>query len=320
MCVEFETYKKELEEIKLTDHDKKMLVKALAENEPEKKAKRPVRPLRVALIAACVCLALVGTAFAATVGFFGIFSTSNGDGTVTREYREKLHPYDSLTDEARQNMEESEKNIEEIEQNGEDGDSDPIIREVMGSWQEIQERTGVDLIDSALLDGAELANYWPLQCYQVTYLPEVININRSHIIDGVTVTLIANVRMEGYEGTDGDVFSYEHTFDEAANNKSYTLSDGTVVYYWTDEYMAGSMVTNFWASFIYNGVIYSMSTKDAQRDMLSAEASAKQTEMENAGIEIDYDELNASLNQHQADPNTDYEGVFFRVLDSFTFD
>ena len=90
MCVEFETYKTELEEIKLTQDSKKALVKALTEREPEQKTKRPVRPLRVALIAACVCLALVGTAFAATVGFFGIFSTSNGDGTVTREYREVI--------------------------------------------------------------------------------------------------------------------------------------------------------------------------------------------------------------------------------------
>ena len=183
MCVEFETYKTELEEIKLTQDSKKALVKALAERETEKKVKRPVSPLRVALIAACVCLALVGTAFAATVAF-GIFSTSNGDGTVTRVYREKLHPYDSLTDEARQNMEESEKNIEEIEQNGEESDSSPFVHEVMGSWQEIQERIGVDLIDSALLDGAEPANYWPLQCYEVTFRPDSISIDRRHVIDG----------------------------------------------------------------------------------------------------------------------------------------
>ena len=306
MCAEFEKYKNELEEIKLTEDSKRALVRALAEHEPEKNAKRPVRPLRAALIAACVCLALVGTAFAATVTF-GIFSTPNGDGTVTRVYREKLHPYDSLTDEARQNLEETDQESE-------------FIQEVMESWQKIQERTGVDLIDSALLDGAEQANYWARQCYTVTYHPESINICRRHIIDGVTVTLTANVRMEGYGGTDGDSYSHGHTLDEATNNKSYTLADGTVVYYWTDEYMAGSKVTNFWASFIHDGVEYSLSTQDAQRDMLSAEAHKKQTAMENAGIEIDYDELNAPLNQHQVDPNTDYEGVFFRVLDSFTVD
>ena len=306
MRVEFEKYKTELEEIKLTNNDKKALVRALTERDPEKKPKRPVRPLRVALIAACVCLALVGTAFAATGGF-GIFSTPNGDGTVTRVYREKLHPYDSLTDEAKQNLEETDPENE-------------IIYEVMGSWQEVQERTGVDLIDSALLDGAELANYWPRQCYTVTFFPESINVHRSHIIDGVTVNLTASVRMEGYGGTDGEVYSHGHTLDEATNNKSYILADGTVVYYYINEYMAGSKVSEFWASFIHNGVEYSMNVTDAQRDMIRAEASAKQTAMENAGIEIDYDELNAPLRQFEVDPNTDYEGVFFRVLDSFTFD
>lgn len=65
MRVEFEKYKEELEEIKLTQNSKKALVRALAERKPEQKTKQPVRPLRVALIAACVCLILVGTAFAA---------------------------------------------------------------------------------------------------------------------------------------------------------------------------------------------------------------------------------------------------------------
>ena len=65
MCVEFEKYKKELEGIKLTQDSRKALVRVLAEREPEQNAKRLVRPLRTALIAACVCLALVGTVFAA---------------------------------------------------------------------------------------------------------------------------------------------------------------------------------------------------------------------------------------------------------------
>ena len=294
-----------IEQIKFTDEEKERIMEQI-KNENTRPTRRPVR---IALIAACVCIALMGTAFAAAVGF-GIFIWDNGDGTVTWESREKLFPYDSVTDETRQNFEKTDPETE-------------IVAEVMGSWQEIQERTGVDLIDSALLDRAELANYRVRQCYTVTYFPESMNISRSHIIDGVTVDLIANVRMEGYKGTDGEVYATEHTFDKANTGKTYTLADGTVVYYNTNEYMAGSKVTEFYANFICNGVEYSLSTTDAQRDMIHSEMLSKSEELQNAGIdieEIDYDELNAPLRQFQVDPNTDYEDVFFRVLDSFMFD
>ena len=294
-----------MEQIKLTDEEKERIM----ENIENKSGRYGRRPLRMTLIAACVCIALIGTAFAAAAGF-GIFTWDNGDDTVTWESREKLFSYDSVTDESRQNFEKTDPETE-------------IVAEVMGSWQEIQERTGVDLIDSALLDGAELANYWPRQCYTVTYYPDIINVYRGHIIDGVTVNLYASVRMEGYEGTDGEVYSTVHTFEKEAAGKTYTLADGTVVYYGTNEYMAGSKVTEFSANFIHDGVEYSLNVTDAQRDQIRSEVSAKSEELQNAGMdieEIDYDELNAPLRQFQVDPNTDYEGVFFRVLDSFTFD
>lgn len=61
----FDEYKEQMDRIRLTDSGKRTLVKALTEREPEQKTVRIVRPLRVALIAACVCLVLAGTAFAA---------------------------------------------------------------------------------------------------------------------------------------------------------------------------------------------------------------------------------------------------------------
>ena len=295
-------YRHMIEQIKFTDEEKERIMKNIENNN----VRHGRKPLLAVSIAACVCIALMGTAFAVAVGF-GIFTWDNGDGTVTWEAREKLFPYDSVTDEARQNFESTDP-------------ENKIIGEVMGSWQEIQKRTGVDLIDSALLDGAEPANYRVRQCYTVTYFPESLNINRSHIIDGVTVELIANVRMEGYKGTDGEVYATEHTFDKTNLGKTYTLTDGTVVYYNINEYMAGSKVTEFRANFICGGVEYSLSTTDAQRDKIHSEMLVKRENLEQAGKEIDYDELNAPLRQFQVDPNTDYEGVFFRVLDSFTLE
>ena len=320
----FDEYREQMDQIRLTDSGKRALVRALTEREPEQKTMRMVRPLRVALIAACVCLLLVGMALAATSGY-GIFTRNNEDGTTTREYREKLFSDDEVTDETRQNLEKSKQNIEE-------GNSDPIVREVMGSWQEIQERTGVDLIDSDLLDGAELANYWTLQSYTVTYFPDVMSIDRSHIIDGVKVTLTAVVRMNGYGGTDGDVYSSEFTdngpiyaagatLDDAillVYKEPYALADGTPVYYHTEDWPTGEIYIS--AVFIHDGIEYSVTICDAERDKLTAEGSEIMRAMMEAGEEIDYDKVNAPLNQFQIDPNTDYEGVFFRVLDSFVTD
>ena len=56
MRVEFEKYKEELEEIKLTQDGKKALVRALTQREPEKNTRRPIRPLRMVLIAAAMVL------------------------------------------------------------------------------------------------------------------------------------------------------------------------------------------------------------------------------------------------------------------------
>ena len=61
----FDEYREQMDRIGLTRDGKKALVKALTERGTKQEVKRPVRPLRAALIAACVCLVLVGTAFAA---------------------------------------------------------------------------------------------------------------------------------------------------------------------------------------------------------------------------------------------------------------
>ncbi len=58
----FEQYRAELNAVRLTENEKAALLQALTER---KRARRPVRVLRTALIAAALCLALVGTVFAA---------------------------------------------------------------------------------------------------------------------------------------------------------------------------------------------------------------------------------------------------------------
>ncbi len=276
--------------------DDDFIVKAAGTVGRKEKHMKKRSVLKTALIAACACLALVGTAFAAsalTGGNWpfhlnatdpGVFAESHGDGRMTMTFNVKQFGPDEVSDEALKIMNSLPKG--ETRQEG------------MGSWKEIQEHIGVDLIDNNLLDTAEPANYWPLQCYNATYYWDGMNFYRAHIVDGVTVSLSAAVEMA--ENGEGAVSSVTRTLDESLNHP-YTLPDGTVVYYGVNEYDTwGYPVKEYRTSFVHDGVSYYLEATDTQVDQLDAK-----------------NELTEGRVLDLEDPHADYEGVFFRVLDSF---
>ena len=274
--------------------DDDLIVRAAGTVGRKEKSMRKNKVWKTALIAACVCLVLVGTVFAANT-LYGIFDVNNGDSTLTRTLVVKRFGQDQVSEEARQAMAESAENIAQYS----GSEESPIVHKVMGSWQEVQERIGVDLVDSALLDGAEPANYWPRKCYTVTFYPDSINASRSHIVDGMTVNLYVTVLMseDGAEAAQSDA----HTMGEDGNNTSYTLPDGTKAYYWFFEDSTwGYPIKAYTAYFVRDGIQYTLTTSDTQQDRLSAE-----------------DGLTAGLRLN--DPHVDYDGIFFRVLDSLSF-
>lgn len=74
----FDEYKEQMDRIGLSQDSKKALVKTLTEHGPEQEARRSVRPLRTALIAAAACLLLVGTALAASPELRGMLVEALG--------------------------------------------------------------------------------------------------------------------------------------------------------------------------------------------------------------------------------------------------
>lgn len=90
---------------------------------------------RAGLIAACLCLALAGSAFAA-VSYFGVRLVERDDGFTDVQGGVAYVPYDSLSDE-----------IKALE-------GEPYLLKVLDSWEAAEELIGVNLMDNPVLDNA----------------------------------------------------------------------------------------------------------------------------------------------------------------------
>ena len=72
MSKEFDQYKKELEQVKLTQDSRRALARALAEREPGKAVKRPGKRVRMVLVAAALALGALVLTAAALPGFWSM--------------------------------------------------------------------------------------------------------------------------------------------------------------------------------------------------------------------------------------------------------
>lgn len=103
-------------------------------------AKRRLPKLaRAGLIAACLCLALIGTA--AAVNYFGVQATRGDDGFINMQGGITFYPYDSLSEEVR-----------ELAEN-------PATHRV-ASWQAAEDLIGIDLVNNPVLNGAPARTHY----------------------------------------------------------------------------------------------------------------------------------------------------------------
>lgn len=131
-------YREALDGLRFSEAGKERIAKNLMEQEEQPIKAKHFRPMRAALIAACVCLALVGTALA--VHYLGVTIVNGDDGVIFLQGGIAYYPYDSLSDQlkAREGFQEK--------QNGK------LIRRV-SSWQAAEDFVGVNLMDNPVLDG-----------------------------------------------------------------------------------------------------------------------------------------------------------------------
>ena len=94
-------YREALDALRFSGAGKERMMKNLMEQTAGKPAKRRGgRPLRAALIAAAVCLTLVGTAFA--VHYAGVNVVEGENGVIYWQGGVAYHPYDSRSDEIKE--------------------------------------------------------------------------------------------------------------------------------------------------------------------------------------------------------------------------
>lgn len=209
---QIEEYRDALGGLRFSEEGKERIVKGLMEAEGMPVKEKHFRPLRSALIAAAVCLALVGTALA--VHYFGVTIVDGDDGVIFLQGGIAYYPYDSLSDQlkAREGFQETS--------NGK------LIRPV-SSWQAAEDFIGVNLMDNPVLDGCPPDRF-------------------SHVYDGVggNYLIVADSDLSTvltygcYEMGEANIMVEAHLFTDRKADMSedwdeqflgYMFPDGTIV-------------------------------------------------------------------------------------------
>lgn len=217
-------YRDALDGLRFSGADKERMMNGLMEAEKIPVKGKYFRPLRPALIAACLVLALLGTAVA--VRYAGVTITKGDDGITFLQGGITYYSYDSLSDQlkAREGFKEKP--------NGK------LIRPV-SSWQAAEDFIGVNLMDNPVLDGCPATNF-------------------SHKYDGVMgdYLIVADPDLSAvltygcYEMGEANIMVEAHLFTDRKATLSedwdeqflgYMFPDGTIVY--RDTYTASNGLT-----------------------------------------------------------------------------
>lgn len=197
-------YREALDGLRFSGEGKERIMKNLMEQTAGWPAKRRGgQPLRAALIAAAVCLALVGTAFAVTelsnlnMRVYWTSPFTNKDGYRV-EFPVDFYPLDSFSQEL-------------VALGAED-----MSRQCryFNTWDEMQAFVGVEVVHNSVLDSAEpgpkVGNPWNQDWLtHVLLLPvstedgelRIIQANGSYLVDGVQVDIFEAIYTERAEGT-----------------------------------------------------------------------------------------------------------------------
>ncbi len=132
-------YKQALDSLRYSSEGKERIMKNLMERQEQRPEKRKsIRPLRTVLIAAALCLALVGTAFSAA-HYFGVRivdGAGENDYDIWLEGGITYYPLDSLSDELKAL-----------------GDEGEWAYQTFKSWRQVEKFAGIDLMNNPVLDG-----------------------------------------------------------------------------------------------------------------------------------------------------------------------
>ena len=279
-----ERYKKMMERETLRDEAKASILERIEQTE----ARRPFR--WPALAAACLCLALLGTAAAAAAtDGFGLWAGArpNGDGgnDLSVTARQKLFGEDEFSDAL-------QKDMEAVRESGTASVCYPP------DWRAARDYVGVPLLENRFLDGREtfeLPEGEPDHSLHVSLHPGLVYLYRPYEVDGLLLTVSTGIFTEEYDGDPilgewvpfwwgnheangdgtvtfrgdddgaGGVFRLDETWTE-------TMPDGTEVLYtrWSRAGVEGCWLS---ADFVHDGISYGLDIFEIWRDVPGLEAA-----------------------------------------------
>lgn len=196
-------YREALDGLRFSDAGKERVMKNLMEQQEREPVKgKRFRPLRMALIAAAVCLALAGTAFAVTEWAdlnVRVYKTSpfiNKDGHSV-EFAVDFYPLDSF-------------NQELIAMGAAEDPSQQY--KYFNTWDEMHAFAGVEVVHNPVLDSAKPGRKVPWNqdlTSHLLLLPvstedgelEIIQAMGNYLVDGIWVDIFEAIYTERAEGT-----------------------------------------------------------------------------------------------------------------------
>lgn len=208
-------YREALDALRFSGAGKERMMKNLMEQTAGKPAKRRGgRPLRAALIAAAVCLTLVGTAFA--VHYAGVNVVEGENGVIYWQGGVAYHPYDSLSDEI--------KELDGLQDVG----KGHLVKAV-DSWQAAEGYIGVNLMDNPVLDAFPATHYTHKYMgvwgdYLIVTYPDLSCI----VVYGCYEIGEANIMVEAHLFTDRQA-ALEEDWNERFRGYDFSNIEGTQV-------------------------------------------------------------------------------------------
>lgn len=210
-------YRKALDGLRFSGEGKERIMNNLMEQEMERPVKgKRLRPMRAALIAAALCLALVGTAFAVTE--LSRMRVNWGDSGISTdgysvEYAVDFYPLNAFSQELR-GLAAAHPGRQYIPMDEE------LAHRYFNTWGEAHEYIGLTLFQNPVLDGAEPGptGTAPWEYHRGSQDPDkthlmllasvtedgeldAVQTNSSHLVDGIWVRVAEVVYTQRAEGT-----------------------------------------------------------------------------------------------------------------------
>lgn len=273
-------YREALDGLRFSDAGKERIMKNLMEQQERETVKgKRFQPLRTALIAAAVCLALVGTAFAAVRVF--------GRVVIVDEVHEPFRAgYSVMGDVGRFSMGQFSRTFQEDVAAGTDFAS-------MKDWQSVKNYVGLSLMDSELLmEDSEhlqvlvngdpfgvsmmgLEDGW-VRALKEGERPQVVRVFTGSVVDNwdVTVTVFAATEYADLEqGLPGERIEYGQDYNGLTAH-SFTSKDYGMACGETASIVYDSLGFHATAFFTHDGLLYqvaALGVEDAEAECPTGE-------------------------------------------------